>query len=353
MIPVTLYTRKDCPLCDEAQEHLAALQNVVPHELTVVDINSDPKLLLEYEEKIPVVVAGPYTLKAPINPKDLEITLKAVEHRDQQIAKIDADIASGEIYLNLSWKGPDRFSLWMGKHYLAFMSALIALYLFGAFLPALLMQVNLPAPAHILYKAYSFVCHQLPYRSWFLFGEQAAYPRKLAGVEGLMSFEEATGISEGGSAEEIWAARSYVGNEYVGYKVALCERDVAIYGGMLIFAALFALWRKFQPNKSWRSIHWLIWVLVGIFPMGLDGGSQLIGQYFPQITQIIPIRESTPFLRTLTGFLFGFFTAWFGVPYMDESFAETRRIFERKRMLYEQQEKRMGEGVRNVIDAKN
>ena len=41
-------------------------------------------------------------------------------------------------------------------------------------------------------------------------------------------------------------------------------------------------------------------------------------------------RESVPLLRVLTGALFGFATAWFAFPYMEESFSETRQFFIKK-----------------------
>jgi hypothetical protein len=45
---------------------------------------------------------------------------------------------------------------------------------------------------------------------------------------------------------------------------------------------------------------------------------------------LIPYRESTPLLRTITGFLFGFLTAWFGYPYVEESMSENRKYLESK-----------------------
>jgi uncharacterized membrane protein len=54
-------------------------------------------------------------------------------------------------------------------------------------------------------------------------------------------------------------------------------------------------------------------------PIALDGLSQLLSQ--PPLN-ILPYRESTPMLRTITGFLFGFMTAWFGYPYVEESMSE-------------------------------
>jgi len=59
MINVTLYTRKDCKLCEEAETDLNALQQVVPHKLTVIDIDSDPSFRSLYDSEVPVVEAGP------------------------------------------------------------------------------------------------------------------------------------------------------------------------------------------------------------------------------------------------------------------------------------------------------
>jgi hypothetical protein len=58
-------------------------------------------------------------------------------------------------------------------------------------------------------------------------------------------------------------------------------------------------------------------------PIGLDGVSQIVSQ-LPW--DIIPVRESTPLLRTITGGLFGFATAWFGYPIVEETMADTRKI---------------------------
>jgi peptidoglycan/LPS O-acetylase OafA/YrhL len=48
----------------------------------------------------------------------------------------------------------------------------------------------------------------------------------------------------------------------------------------------------------------------------------------------IPYRESTPFWRLLTGFLFGYTTAWFGYPLVEETMAETRKIMSKKLARY-------------------
>jgi uncharacterized membrane protein len=180
------------------------------------------------------------------------------------------------------------------------------------------MKVGAPIPAGIIYRGYSFVCHQFAFRSWFLFGEQNAYPRSEAHVAGDISYQQATGLN----GDDILSARAFIGNNQLGYKVALCERDVAIYLGILLFGLLFALLRR-----KTKSIHWVVWIIFGIIPIGLDGLSQLISQ---SPFSLIPFRESTPLLRAITGFLFGFLTAWFGYPYVEESMQENRKFMEGK-----------------------
>ena len=87
MLEVTLYSRKDCHLCEAAQEELNRLQLLIPHHLSVVDVESDSQLLKEYGFEIPVIVAGPYTLRAPIDPKDLEVTLRAALTANGRLSK--------------------------------------------------------------------------------------------------------------------------------------------------------------------------------------------------------------------------------------------------------------------------
>ena len=318
MIEVTLYNRNDCHLCDEAEMYLHELQTSVPHCLTIIDIDTDVKLRNLYGFNVPVVIIGPYKLSAPFEKKDLEISLLAVQHSKEQEAKLNKAIEEGRLQIPVKWTKSDGISLWLSRHYLALFNILVFLYLGFSFLAPILMKVGATTPAQVIYHAYGFVCHQFAFRSWFLFGEQLVYPRAEAAVPGLITYQQATGLD----GYDLLAARSFVGNSQLGYKVALCERDVAIYGGILIFGILFAIFQR-----KIKSIHWLIWILVGIVPIGLDGFSQLFSQ--PPLS-FIPLRESTPLLRTVTGFLFGFMTAWFGYPYVEESMRENRKFLEGK-----------------------
>ncbi len=328
MITVTLYSRQGCHLCEQAQADLEQLRQKIPHRLEVVDVESDPGLLNQYGLEIPVVVAGPFRLKAPFTLQELEVTLSAAQDRQRHIHMVENSPRLEELRQSGTWTAADRINEWLAHHYMATFNLVVFLYLFFAFLAPILMEAGLETPANYLYKAYGLVCHQLGYRSFYLFGEQVYYPRQAAGLQGVATFQQATGLGEGNEPVDVFAARNYIGDEHTGYKIALCERDVAIYGGILIFGLLFAAtrWRL-------RPIPWYVWLIIGILPIALDGFSQLFSQ--PPLS-FIPYRESTPALRVLTGFLFGFMTAWFGYPMVEESMLEMRQLTAGKRKRLEQ-----------------
>jgi uncharacterized membrane protein len=327
MIEVKLYSRKECHLCEQTQQDLSSLQEEVPHQVLMIDIDEDPKLQKLYGNVIPVIEVGPYRLQAPFTLQDLQITMKAAQLNIRQDQAIEDALQKGDIALERGWTKNDRFSYWMSCHYLGFFNVLISLYLGLAFLAPVMQKIGAKGPANILYTGYGFLCHQLAYRSWFIFGEQAIYPTAAAGIKGLKTYEEMTGLNPE-IISGLWDARSFRGNEQMGYKVALCERDTAIYAAMLLFGLVYALLRGRFPHI--QPIPWYIWILFGMVPIGLDGGSQLLSQFFPQINKFLPYRESTPLLRVLTGALFGVFTAWFGYPYVEESMSETRTYMKRR-----------------------
>jgi glutaredoxin len=55
MAKVTLYSKHDCPLCDEARAALARVRADSPFDLEEVDIAGDPELERRYAERVPVV----------------------------------------------------------------------------------------------------------------------------------------------------------------------------------------------------------------------------------------------------------------------------------------------------------
>ncbi|MDX1601005.1 MAG: DUF2085 domain-containing protein [Anaerolineales bacterium] len=311
---VTFYTKDDCSLCVKTKAWLGELKDDIPHTLVEVDIESEPSLQARYEERVPVVEVGPYTLEAPFDKRDLKVAMLSAQ------AGLQQDGESVEPKSNPQGLRLNKGLLFFARHWLAAFNLLVFLYVGLPFAAPVLMQAGAERPARWIYTAYSPMCHQLAFRSWFLFGDQPAYPRELAGVN-LTPFEEATGIP----GDDLWAARDFVGNEQVGYKVAFCERDVAIYGGILLAGLLYSQLRdKLKPLPLWA------WVLFGVVPIGLDGGTQLISELPLPIISAFPARESTPFLRTLTGGLFGIMNVWLAYPYVEETMGETRAVVSAK-----------------------
>ena len=333
MLTVTLYTRENCHLCDEVRAELEALQEKFPHRLVVVDIDSDVSLNEQYGGIIPVVEVGPYSLKAPITPQSLAMTLGAASDRRGQLQRVDSDEYERRLRRGHEFTKGDRISFWLSKHYLLLINLFVLLYVGLPILAPALMKAGATLPAKALYAMYSPLCHQFGFRSFFLFGEQPYYPLAEAGMSGVTTFEEATGIQNLDDPMSVtrFDARKFVGNETMGYKVALCERDVAIYGGMLLFGLLFGLTGRRLP-----PLHWTLWLILGMGPIGLDGFSQLFSQFnWALLDMLLPYRESTPFLRALTGAMFGISTAWFAYPYIEESMRETRQFFVKKIAVYQ------------------
>ena len=67
---VTLYTRADCHLCDDAKAVLEDVRRERPFELITVDVDTDPALVAAYGLEVPVVLvdgrkAFKYRVDAP------------------------------------------------------------------------------------------------------------------------------------------------------------------------------------------------------------------------------------------------------------------------------------------------
>jgi uncharacterized membrane protein/thiol-disulfide isomerase/thioredoxin len=334
MLTITLYTRNDCHLCEQAKADLESLQEKYPHRLVEIDIDTDPALQKKYLAEIPVIEVGPYALKAPFDKQKLMMTLGAAGDRRGQLDRLGREDHLDRVRRGQSITGGDRLMDWISRHYLAVVNVFLLLYFGLPILAPVLMKSGATLPANVLYTIYKPLCHQFGFRSFFLFGEQPYYPLAEAGIPGVKTFEEITGFQDldNPAAFSRFEARQFTGNESVGYKMALCERDMAIYGSIFLFGILYA-----ATGRRLRPLHWTLWVLLGMGPIGLDGFSQLFSQMnWPWLASLIPYRESTPLLRVLTGGLFGLTTAWFAFPYMEESMAETRQFFIKKFASLEQ-----------------
>ncbi|MGL4651251.1 MAG: DUF2085 domain-containing protein [Caldilineaceae bacterium] len=184
----------------------------------------------------------------------------------------------------------DGIILWIARHWLALFNVAFGLYVLLPFLAPTFLHLGLPGAARPIYALYSFTCHQIPDHSYFVFGPYFVPTQEELVAAGM----EAT--------TNLCVERRFRGNEQIGFKVALCQRDVAIYGAVFVGGLLFALIRRRVRPLSGKLF------LLAMIPIALDGGTQLFGW-----------RESTWWLRTLTGALFGLAALLWIYPYVDDA----------------------------------
>ena len=169
------------------------------------------------------------------------------------------------------------------RHWLLGLNLALGLFLAGALAAPVFAQLGWTSLAQPIYAAYHFTCHQWAFRSFFLFGQQPVYGEQQLADLGLDPF-------------------TVIGNPSLGWKMAFCERDLAIYIGLLLVGLLYARRRDLRPSG------FLVYGVL-ILPMALDGFTQLFGW-----------RESSWELRVVTGLLFGLASAWLVLPRLDDAF---------------------------------
>ncbi len=175
----------------------------------------------------------------------------------------------------------DRFALDIAQHWLAYVSFFLGLFVLAPFLAPMLMAMGWTGPANAIYLFYSLVCHQLPERSFFLFGHTVSY--SLAEIQNIWPYDN------------ILTLRQFVGNPVVGWKVAWSDRMVALYGSWWIGGLLYALLRRRLPRLSP-----IVWLLLAILPMSLDGFSHVVNDAVAGISGT-GFRDTNAWLQFLTG----------------------------------------------------
>ena len=167
--------------------------------------------------------------------------------------------------------GVNGLARFIANHWLLLANAAVFAFILPTLLAPYLASVGAYWPSRVIYFVYRITCHQLPERSFFLFG----------------------------------------------HKMAICARCTAIYTSFWGLGLLYGLWKA----TPWGRRHHLRslpikWLAVLAVPMFLDGLTQLVG-----------LHESTNLLRTITGTPVGVGAGLFAYPILDEGFAQTRRDF--------------------------
>jgi uncharacterized membrane protein len=153
----------------------------------------------------------------------------------------------------------DRLILWLSRHWLLLFSLFFGLYAGLPVLAPLLMSWRWVRLANAIYFVYQFQCHQMPSRCFF------------------------------------------VGR----FQVGICERDLALYGGMGLAGMVYGVLRQ-----RVRPLPVRVWIVL-VAPLVLDGLTQLLG-----------LRTSNWELRTLSGLLAAGGSVWLVYPHLHRGFSE-------------------------------
>lgn len=145
-------------------------------------------------------------------------------------------------------------------HWLLLINSILGIIVGGAFIVPILAYFGVEPLAGRIFSFYHTICDQIPSHSFFLFGHQ----------------------------------------------IALCSRNLSLYGSILIGTLIFRVIRHRLQPIDWRIL------MLFLLPMALDGGTQLFGW-----------RESTDLLRIITGLLFGFGLCLFVLPFVQQAVDES------------------------------
>lgn len=212
--------------------------------------------------------------------------------------------------------------------YFLFMAAAVLFLMLGFLAPALLAE-GYDEAGTAVYRFLAPHNHQLPQRSYFLFGE--------SGFVRSYSLEQV--IAFGADPQQLQA---FTGNAEIGYKTALNHRMIAIFTGMVIGGLVWGV-RRGRPRLS------LFAFLLFILPLLVDGFSHMfseVGGGFRESNSWLAaltggmgtavfyagttIGTFNWWLRTLTGLLFGLGLVWFTFPRFADYFAGVRRRLEKR-----------------------
>ena len=211
------------------------------------------------------------------------------------------------------------------KYWIVVFGIAFGFYAGLSFLAPVFMHIGWKDAGNAIYFIYSFLCHQLPERSFFLFGPKLTY---------TLQEIHATGQN----TTNIILLRKFLGNSAMGWKVAWSDRMVSMFTSLWAFGLLWWPFRKRLPKiPLWGFILFLL-------PMAVDGGTHFLSDFsgiglgFRDANLWLATLSNNVFrpefyagdawgsfnsmMRLLTGVLFGLGVAWFAFPYLDDALSE-------------------------------
>jgi uncharacterized membrane protein len=215
----------------------------------------------------------------------------------------------------------------LSRYWFILLSSVLGIFIGLPFLAPVFMHFEWVGAARLVYFIYSWMCHQLPERSFFLFGSHFTYP--------LSVIQNAWQVST-----DLEVLRQFIGNPVMGWKVAWSDRMVSMYTSIWIFGLIWWVLRTRLKRLPWWGL------VLFLLPMALDGISHLVSdlsgigqgyryenlwlEVFTQ--QVFPASfysgeawgSFNSLMRLLTGILFGTGFVWYTYPQLDKLFAPQR-----------------------------
>jgi uncharacterized membrane protein len=227
----------------------------------------------------------------------------------------------------------DKLILRFTRHWSLVIMLMVGVWVGLPFLAPVLMHLGWTRAGNLVYAVYSPQCHQLPQRSYFLFGQQTMY--SLPEIQSAWK-----------STDDPLLLRQFVGNASMGWKVAWSDRMVSMYTALFFFGLAWSLLgRRAKPLPWWGLVLLLL-------PMALDGTTHMvsdlagIGQGFRDSNNWLAgltghalpagfyagdaLGSFNSWMRIVSGVLFGLGVVWFGFPYLAEGFGDIRAQLEPK-----------------------
>lgn len=228
----------------------------------------------------------------------------------------------------------NRAVYWLSRRWLWVVLFTVSIWVGLPWLAPLFMALGWETAGKAIYLLYTFQCHQMPQRSFFLFGSKP-----------MLSLSEIQTVWQ--NTNDPIILRQFIGNAASGWKVAWSDRMVYMYTSIIFWGTLYWPFRKRLPTLP-------IWGL-GLFllPMALDGVTHMISDLVGGIG--LGFRETNPWLATLTnhtfadtfyagdalgsfnswirlltGILFGLGVVWFFFPLLQQEFSQTARQIKTK-----------------------
>lgn len=213
------------------------------------------------------------------------------------------------------------------RHWLAIFLVVYGLFNALPFVAPMFMKLGWTDAGNAIYTGYSFLCHQMAQRSFFLFGTHVTY-----------SPDQMPVSLTGNTGADTLILRSFRGNAALGWKVAWSDRMISLYAGVWLVGLVYwgvARLRTVRPISLWAFGLLLL-------PIVLDGGTHMISDtvdglltgfrydnaWLAALTgYILPesfyagdaLGSFNSWMRLLTGLLAAVGVVWFAFPWIDQS----------------------------------